>query len=81
MDDEAEFIARLIGLSVKEARTLHLLKYGLKTPSLLAKSLKTYREDIHRTLTALIDKGIYDPRSTLQLSMQLSISMQLSNLQ
>jgi len=64
MDDEAEFIARLIGfgLSEKEARTyLHLLKYGSKTPSLLAKSLKTYREDVHRTLTGLIDKGMVRP--------------------
>jgi sugar-specific transcriptional regulator TrmB len=64
MDDEAEFIARLIGfgLSEKEARTyLYLLKYGPKTPSPLAKSLKTYREDIHRTLTALMEKGMVRP--------------------
>jgi sugar-specific transcriptional regulator TrmB len=64
MDDEAEFIARLIGfgLSEKEARTyLHLLKYGPKTPSPLAKSLKTYREDIHRTLTVLMEKGMVRP--------------------
>ena len=61
MADDNEFITRLIGfgLSEKEARLyLQLLKYGPKTPSLLAKSLKTYREDAHRTLTALIDKGI-----------------------
>jgi sugar-specific transcriptional regulator TrmB len=64
MDDEAEFISRLIGfgLSEKEAQTyLHLLKYGPKTPSPLAKSLKTYREDVHRTLTTLIDKGMVRP--------------------
>jgi sugar-specific transcriptional regulator TrmB len=64
MDDDAEFIARLIGfgLSEKEAQAyLHLLKYGPKTPSPLAKSLKTYREDVHRTLTSLIEKGMVRP--------------------
>ncbi|MGB9371224.1 MAG: helix-turn-helix domain-containing protein [Halobacteriota archaeon] len=64
MDNEAEFIARLIGfgLSEKEARAyLHLLTYGPKTPSPLAKSLKTYREDVHRTLTGLMDKGMVRP--------------------
>jgi sugar-specific transcriptional regulator TrmB len=38
-----------------------LLKYGPKTPSPLAKSLKTYREDVHRTLTELIEKGMVRP--------------------
>ena len=64
MDDDADFITRLIGfgLSEKEARTyLHLLKYGPKTPSPLAKSLKTYREDVHRTLNELIEKGMVRP--------------------
>jgi sugar-specific transcriptional regulator TrmB len=64
MDDESEFITRLIGfgLSEKEARIyLYLLKYGPKTPSPLAKSLKTYREDVHRTLTELIEKGMVRP--------------------
>ena len=64
MDDDAEFISRLIGfgLSEKEAQAyLHLLKYGPKTPSPLAKSLKTYREDVHRTLTSLIEKGMVRP--------------------
>jgi sugar-specific transcriptional regulator TrmB len=64
MDEEAAFITRLIGfgLSEKEARTyLHLLKYGPKTPSPLAKSLKTYREDVHRTLNELIEKGMVRP--------------------
>jgi HTH-type transcriptional regulator, sugar sensing transcriptional regulator len=59
--DDSEFLSRLIGfgLSEKEALVyLHLLKYGPKPPSLLAKSLKTYREDIYRTLTGLIDKGM-----------------------
>ena len=64
MDDDAEFISRLIGfgLSEKEAQAyLHLLKYGPKTPSPLAKSLNTYREDVHRTLTSLIEKGMVRP--------------------
>lgn len=64
MDSEADFITRLIGfgLSEKEAIVyLHLLKYGPKTPSPLAKSLKTYREDVHRTLNGLIDKGMVKP--------------------
>jgi sugar-specific transcriptional regulator TrmB len=64
MDDEAEFTTRLIsfGFSEKEAQLyLHLLKYGPKTPSPLAKSLKTYREDVHRTLASLIEKGMVRP--------------------
>jgi len=66
MDNEATFITRLtgFGLSEKEAHLyLHLLKYGPKTPSPLAKSLKTYREDVHRTLTSLIEKGMVPPHS------------------
>jgi sugar-specific transcriptional regulator TrmB len=57
-------VPRLIefGLSEKEAQIyLHLLKYGPKTPSPLSKSLKTYREDVHRTLTSLIEKGMVRP--------------------
>jgi sugar-specific transcriptional regulator TrmB len=53
MTTDDEFTRRLIGfgLSEKEAQLyLQLLKYGPKTPSPLAKSLKTYREDVHRTL-------------------------------
>jgi sugar-specific transcriptional regulator TrmB len=64
MDKGADFVTRLIGfgLSEKEAQAyLHLLKYGPKTPSPLAKSLKTYREDVHRTLTSLIEKGMVRP--------------------
>ena len=64
MTTDDEFISRLIGfgLSEKEAQLyLHLLKYGPKTPSPLAKSLNTYREDVHRTLTSLIDKGMVRP--------------------
>ena len=61
MTTDDDFIHRLIGfgLSEKEALLyLHLLKYGPKTPSPLAKSMKTYREDVHRTLTSLIEKGM-----------------------
>jgi len=64
MDNETTFVTRLIGfgLSEKEAQFyLHLLKYSSKTPSPLAKSLKTYREDVHRTLTGLIEKGMVRP--------------------
>ena len=64
MTPDDQFTRRLIGfgLSEKEAQTyLHLLKYGPNTPSPLAKSLKTYREDIHRTLTSLIEKGMARP--------------------
>ena len=51
-----------LGLSEKEAQLyLHLLKYGPKSPSPLAKSLKTYRVDVHRTLTDLIEKGMVRP--------------------
>lgn len=47
------------GLNEKEAQPcLHLLKYGPKTPSPLAKSLQTCLEDVHRTLTSLIDKSV-----------------------
>jgi sugar-specific transcriptional regulator TrmB len=62
MDDE--FTHRLIGfgLSEKEAQTyFHLLRFGPKTPSPLAKSLKTYREDVHRTLNSLVERGMVRP--------------------
>ncbi|MGZ4883190.1 MAG: helix-turn-helix domain-containing protein [Halobacteriota archaeon] len=61
MGNEAALVTRLtlFGLREKEAQLyLHLLKYGPKTPSPLAKSLKTYREDVHRTLASLIKKGM-----------------------
>ncbi len=60
-NNDSEFIKRLMGfgLNEKEAQLyLHLLKYGPKSTSPLTTSLKTYREDIHRTLIGLIDKGI-----------------------
>ncbi len=62
--DNIEFIERLIGfgLSEQEARLyLHLLKHGSKALSQLEKSFKMYREDVHRTLTGLIDKGMVNP--------------------
>ncbi|MGZ4922278.1 MAG: TrmB family transcriptional regulator [Halobacteriota archaeon] len=64
MTDKDDFITHLMGfgLTEKEAQCyLYLLKYGPKTPSPLAKSLHTYREDVHRTLTVLIDKGMVRP--------------------
>jgi len=60
VSDDA-FIQRLItfGLGEKEAQLyLQLLKYGPKSPSLMKRSLKTYREDVHRTLASLMDKGM-----------------------
>jgi len=64
MSSEDEFITRLMGfgLTEKEAHAyFYLLKYGPKTPSPLAKALHTYREDMHRTLNSLIDKGVVRP--------------------
>ena len=61
MDSKDEFIRRVMsfGLTEKEAECYSsLLKHGPKTPSPLAKSLHTYREDVHRTLNSLIDKGM-----------------------
>lgn len=61
MTTDDEFTRRLkgFGLSEKEAQAyLHLLKYGPKTPKLLAKSLKTYHEDVRRTLNSLTEKGM-----------------------
>jgi sugar-specific transcriptional regulator TrmB len=61
MGDDSDFITPLIefGLIEKEARVyFHLLKYGAKPLSVLAKHTKTYREDVYRTLVSLIDKGM-----------------------
>jgi sugar-specific transcriptional regulator TrmB len=82
MADDSEFITKLIGfgLSEKEAQLyLHLLKYGAKPPSLLAKSLKTYREDVYRTLTSLIDKGMVNPSletPTVYAAVELDIALE-----
>ncbi|MGZ4904641.1 MAG: TrmB family transcriptional regulator [Halobacteriota archaeon] len=64
MASEDDFITHLMGfgLTEKEAQCyFHLLRYGPKTPSPLAKALHTYREDMHRTLNSLIDKGMVRP--------------------
>jgi len=64
MDSNDEFIRKVMsfGLTEKEAECYSfLLKHGPKTPSPLAKSLHTYREDVHRTLNSLIDKGMVRP--------------------
>lgn len=62
--DVDDFITYLIdfGLTEKEAQCyFYLLRYGPKTPSPLARSLHTYRVDVHRTLLSLIEKGIVRP--------------------
>jgi len=82
MADDSEFITKLIGfgLNEKEAQLyFHLLKYGPKPPSLLAKSLKTYREDVYRTLTGLIDKGMVNPSletPTVYAAVELEIALE-----
>ena len=61
MAENSEFLSRLtsFGLSEKESQVyLYLLKYGPKSVSQLKKSLKTYREDVHRTLISLVDKDM-----------------------
>ena len=64
MATDDDFVHRLTGFGLGEKEALlylRLLKYGPNTPSPLAKSLKTYREDVHRTLTSLIEKGMVRP--------------------
>jgi sugar-specific transcriptional regulator TrmB len=60
-NNDFEFISRLgdFGLNEKEARLYyHLLKYGAKPPAVIARHMKTYREDVHRTLNSLLAKGM-----------------------
>jgi sugar-specific transcriptional regulator TrmB len=57
-EDDRDFIQRLtaFGLNEKEAHLYeHLLKYGPKRAGELARSLKTYREDVYRRCARLID--------------------------
>jgi sugar-specific transcriptional regulator TrmB len=64
MASDDEFTHRLIGFGLNEKEALlylHLLKYGPKTPTPIAKSLKSYREDVHRTLNSLVEKGMVRP--------------------
>ena len=81
MTDDNEFITRLIGLgfSEKEAQLyFHLFKYGPKPPTLLAKSLKTYREDVYRMLTRLMDKGMVNSSletPTVYAAVELGIAL------
>ena len=59
MYSEETFITRLMGfgLSEKEARLyFHLLKYGPKDHRAAHEITETYREDVHRTLSSLIER-------------------------
>ncbi len=82
MNNEDEFTRRLMGfgLTEKEAHCyFYLLKYGPKTPSPLAKALDTYREDMHRTLNSLIDKGMVRPSldsPTIYTAVELESALQ-----
>ncbi len=82
MESDDAFITHLMGfgLTEKEAQCyFYLLKYGPKTPSPLAKSLKTYREDVHRTLTTLIEKGMVRPSldsPTLYAAVELETALE-----
>ncbi|HYB59727.1 MAG TPA: helix-turn-helix domain-containing protein [Candidatus Acidoferrales bacterium] len=61
MTAEDNFAHHLVefGLTEKEALIyFHLLKYGPNTQSRLAKALKTYREDVRRTLNGLVRKSM-----------------------
>ncbi len=82
MESDDEFLKHLMGfgLTEKEAQCyFYLLKYGPRTPSPLARSLKTYREDIHRTLTVLIEKGMVRPSldsPTLYTAVELETALE-----
>jgi len=84
MADDSEFITRLISFGLNEKEALcyfHLLKYGPKSPSLLAKSLKTYREDVYRTLNGLVDKGMVNPSletPTVYAAVDLDIALDMA---
>ncbi len=64
MTSADDFITHLagFGLTEKEARCYGcLLNHGPMAPSSLAKVLRTYSEDVRRTLVALVDKGVVRP--------------------
>jgi sugar-specific transcriptional regulator TrmB len=61
IDDDLTFVQLLsmFGLRKKEAQLyVHLLKYGPKRVGDLARSMKTYREDVYRRCARLIDVGL-----------------------
>lgn len=61
-EDELAHRLTEFGLTEKEAQVyLHLLRYGPNTQSRLAKALKTYREDVRRTINRLIEKSMVRP--------------------
>jgi len=82
MESDDAFITHLLGFGLTEKEAycyFNLLKYGARTPSLLAKSLHTYREDVHRTLTGLIEKGMVRPSldsPTLYTAVELETALE-----
>jgi sugar-specific transcriptional regulator TrmB len=61
IDDDRALIQLLtaFGLNEKEAQLyVHLLRYGPKRAGELARSMKTYREDVYRRCARLIDIGV-----------------------
>ena len=58
-NDEFTQLLTEFALSRKEAQVyFQLLKYGPQPAAVIAKHLKTYREDVHRTLRQLVKKGM-----------------------
>jgi len=79
VSDDTEFITRLshFGLGKKEAQPyLHLLKYGPRTPSPIAKALNTHRTDVHRTLISSLKRAWCVPHSIQEQFTQRSILIQ-----
>ncbi len=66
IEDDPAFIQLLtaFGLNKKDSQLYaHLLKYGPKRAGDLARSLKTYREDVYRRCARLIDIGVVSKTS------------------
>ncbi len=82
MSSEDESVRHLLGLGLNEKEAqlyFHLLKYGPTTSSSLAKALSVDLEDIHRTLTALIEEDIVRPSlssPTMYVAVELSIVLE-----